>query len=1192
MAIKEKELIGMLLPDVSIDEIILEARTCSDNKSGLSVTLNFSIYDVVEDNQISKWFAEEEFQSLVKIRMITSVNGTSQELGSFSLSQLEEESALDPFTFAGTLSRVREVDDKGRVLNQFKFRRTINYDYTPSNLSFSLSSRLDITAMNARYGIELTDAMNPEGNYKVAHERVFSDGELGLTKVYLLPNGTVWNGPKHKMSSQTDEEISEPTYMTGSKHEVTSQNLTVRVVNNYKIQDFRLFKEIEKFEIDASAIHNLQQEINVAGQSSIETLKEDFYSEVWLSRTLEGEAKLMFAVDLKAMVRNRGLFGNLLDKMPPSFQEELLSHCKINSLKLLRKRVRPTTVANSLGTQVKGFTDFDKNQHETLISSGDNKSEFILLNQEDASIRQSKIKTDDSSSSIRFFTASDKSMKLVTDGIYHYGVELDIVDGTREFLIDVKNEILATRNGLVSVLEKMNRATEVKDYSYDPIVNTYVRDFSFTEEEDRKILDVFKCYIKILAIFGRLDAAWSRSLMPIYRSPAFAQEVVKSMDSIASSLESLTQDRLESPGAIYSDSITKPKKVCWTGSGAATEKFLIKDRKFFTNQSFDSNVDKGTGLEFLQNPTDENSASILAEFSEEESTVGLRIVDSSIWQERVQAEIDRFYSSPNPSFNPPQSGDRAQSESINIRGLNSSYLTPSFIVVDSQVNDPILLDVQMSDEMTQQVEEVVLRSNEGERDYFSEFGVSFYDEPEEAILTNADLGTETIETVPTCIMSNRNIRQSPIDALQGWYMENGVVLTTGEDPSTESEEGPQRLTTITDVKLEPPVSKPHDFGISSFTRVFKESVVKGFDSSLKIRSTEGDAEPINPIARFKAPNSMISPVLRNNFKNLPMQIQSLFLMESDADKVRFVEMPPSKFRINFNFLFAVEFLSTFGDDEVHFSNGRKRKNFKMIKEPIWRPLTIDNFINSRGQEMLCRLKRSAIEELDVKVQKNLELPVYDAYFILRPPATDEGSLQMETLDEQLQRAEDLARVTGPGLDFANQLADEEERQGRVRQTFSDRVEAQRRYDELDEQERELARLLREATEQRMVNERIIERGSWSPTIIQEAELRYQIWRERELELLAMLRAVRREKEEIFFEFRISRRSAQAELDAFEAYQEFLRELAWVEFLRESREKERLHSQGFTDETPEEIRERRRRVAEGTAARNEDASDIY
>ena len=152
------------------------------------------------------------------------------------------------------------------------------------------------------------------------------------------------------------------------------------------------------------------------------------------------------------------------------------------------------------------------------------------------------------------------------------------------------------------------------------------------------------------------------------------------------------------------------------------------------------------------------------------------------------------------------------------------------------------------------------------------------------------------------------------------------------------------VTKITDIRREPPVSKSHEYGVNNFTRIFKESVVKGSDRDLKFEDYE---QPVHPIERFKN-FSVLPNELKKNFKNLPLQIQSLFLLESDASKVRFVDLPPSKFRINFNFLVAVEYLSGFGDDNLHFENGRRRANFKMIKEPIWKPFTTEKFLSSRG----------------------------------------------------------------------------------------------------------------------------------------------------------------------------------------------------------------------------------------------------
>ena len=1159
MAIREKELIGMLLPDVSIDEITLETRKSADNKDGLKVTVNFSIYDVVENNQISRWFDQEEFQSLIKIRLEQQVNGTASELSHFTLSDLEDEADNNSLTYSSSLSRVRDIDEEGRMLNQFKFSRSYNYDYCPMNLTYSISTRLDITRMNARYGIELTDSMNPEGNNKSSVEQIFKDGKLGLSKIYVVARtGVIWNGQRHKMPDTGE-------LMTGSAHDGFSEPLLERTINNYKIQDFRVFTDIEKFEIDDSIFHKLQEEISPGNGSSVESLKSDFHSDIWLSRTLSGEAKLMFALDLKELIRGKGIFGKLLDKMPEVMQGELLSHCKVQSIKLLRKRVRGTNTFNKLGNQTKGFTDFDNHkQHDALVMSGETNQGFQRIDKDLASIRESSISTDESNPFIRFFTATDKSMKHITDGLYQYGVEIDIIDGTRKFLIEMKNNLFTARNGLVEILDKMNRSKPVQDYIYDPVTNSYIKDFSFSEDEHEKILKVFRSYVTIMVTFNSMDTELFMALMAIYKSPQYVNQVVKSMDSIISKLEKITNDKT---------TFFEPSRK--SGRISSSEKFSIKDSKFFTNHTFDSNVDKGKGLEFLINPTDTRAGNLLQDLREpsaveeleervrdisrsiaqgidlpeQKSEIGLRIIESVEWQQRIQSEIDRFYSSPNPSFSPPSDGSISQGESIGIRGINSSYLTPSFILVESQTAAPIAPEVNASEERTSQSEDIILRSNQGGRDYFSQLGVSFYEESEEALLINEDIGSRKVEKVPTCIITKRDIRQSPIDALSGWYIENGIVKTLGSDDTLPGEESPRTTTAteITDIRKQPPVSRMHEFGVNSFTRIFKESLVKGVDNKLKFDSTEQPQRPITRFSNF----SILPKSLKNNFKNLPMQIQSLFLLESDASKVRFVDTAPSnsKFRINFNFLFSVEYLSAFGDDFTHFENGRARKNFKMIKEPVWKPLTVEKFLASRGEEMLCRLKKTAIKELGVKVQENLELPVYDSYFIIRPPSLGEGEIIIDTLDETLRQAEQQELVQTRGVDLARQMQEEEQSAQATAQVLLSKFDAQKRFDELTTEERRLEQRLQIVGAQRDEVEVGIYEGR-SRRAREQATVQYTLLDEEIKKMMKRLGEIRMEKREITRVYGIRQRSTESTIDS---YLLFLRELAFIESQRELQE---------------------------------------
>ncbi len=61
-----------------------------------------------------------------------------------------------------------------------------------------------------------------------------------------------------------------------------------------------------------------------------------------------------------------------------------------------------------------------------------------------------------------------------------------------------------------------------------------------------------------------------------------------------------------------------------------------------------------------------------------------------------------------------------------------------------------------------------------------------------------------------------------------------------------------------------------------------------------------------------------------------------------------------------------------------------------------------------GEEVLCRLKLTTIEELGIKISDSFKsLPVYDAYFILKPPVTRINAQLLQEPDELQSLEEDV-----------------------------------------------------------------------------------------------------------------------------------------------------------------------------------------
>ena len=146
-----------------------------------------------------------------------------------------------------------------------------------------------------------------------------------------------------------------------------------------------------------------------------------------------------------------------------------------------------------------------------------------------------------------------------------------------------------------------------------------------------------------------------------------------------------------------------------------------------------------------------------------------------------------------------------------------------------------------------------------------------------------------------------------------------------------------------------------------------------------------DPEIIKSVLTANGKSTSVQSI-ENALMTLPNQIKSLFLASSNPNVVTkkwfsrgydFVRdlRGSSAFRLNYQLIKRVDVLV-----------GYKRSNSKrMIKEPIWEPLTQSHYQNSIGEGLLCRLQTYTNVKMGIVQPKGLVMPTYDEYFILRPP---------------------------------------------------------------------------------------------------------------------------------------------------------------------------------------------------------------
>ena len=130
------------------------------------------------------------------------------------------------------------------------------------------------------------------------------------------------------------------------------------------------------------------------------------------------------------------------------------------------------------------------------------------------------------------------------------------------------------------------------------------------------------------------------------------------------------------------------------------------------------------------------------------------------------------------------------------------------------------------------------------------------------------------------------------------------------------------------------------------------------------------------LRRVYSSTGNLTPPTRENLKFAPLQIQSLFPELESQSLSKGSELTGPKFRVNYSFLAKIDYLKDFGDNEVVFGDERERKNYKQIKEPVWESLSKRTFLTVAGEEVLCRLKLTTIQELGIKISDPFKsLPV-------------------------------------------------------------------------------------------------------------------------------------------------------------------------------------------------------------------------
>ena len=397
-----------------------------------------------------------------------------------------------------------------------------NIPQSVQNLAYFATVTLDKEEFKTAFNLEDVDikvATIPKG--KIAAEVVIEDGVTGgrgTSYIFADPDGNIWGGPVSKLATGA--------YVTGFIPNKKSKTLTKTIIANNKIQDFRNFQSLQKLKLNLTVVDNALLSIKAKNFLSSDFLfdlnrgnKKSYFSAFYGARDTNNNINFHFFFNMLSFVKYNTLWGKLHNNMP-SFVKDTI---RVRSVKLLRRRIkRGVNWPNSSGTSYYHIPyDRDVPDHVVAMTSDTPNPPYKLKTKKSTrgSIQElfgtlwGAEKTD-----VRTFQGTDSTFKLLSDGEYQYGVEIDLEDTTAMHVKDfILGPLQATKHNLLKYLYKAsdqhqgNKASKT-GLNYSVELNRFTQKFiqemkdkwmtgSNTWKESAPWIKAVNVYVTTLMIF-------------------------------------------------------------------------------------------------------------------------------------------------------------------------------------------------------------------------------------------------------------------------------------------------------------------------------------------------------------------------------------------------------------------------------------------------------------------------------------------------------------------------------------------------------------------------------------------------------------------------------------------------------------------------------------------------------------------
>jgi len=761
----------------------------------------------------------------------------------------------------------------------------------------------------------------------------------------------------------------------------------LRSQNDSIVQDFRPLERLEGLQLLPDLSENKflsrRHQINISTNDKLDIVRSSaYFSDFFVTRDSIGNARFFFSLDFRKLILENTVFGKFFSNVSERMFNDIVNNTTIRSLKVKRRRVIPLPGTNKLGGASINEKIFDKNAAEETIAVFPS-----TINTGLGTIRETKVFGNTTIyKHIRNFTGVDFDVSKQTYGHFQYGVEIEIEDRSIDLLVNRYNRLLHAGRMRGRTAGTLDEYINILN-----IPNVYnLSNLDLEEEWKNKVLPAIQVYFEIVDdLFVGNDSSLrsefqgARNLVetathPRAKDPIGILLFSKLVNDVLKKLEILINI---SSNRMVGNSSDRSSTASNAGSKSMKS---FKVEKYFA-ELFDSDTPKNIGFDYLSNPE-------FAVF--QAAATGLEVIGFNTFRKRLAAEMLKYYKNVDDDMlvkvtgtglDLPNPGDPAVSLNTTISNT-PIHFSPSIAVLGKE-------QYQLNDLQNKEIGDLCATKI---LSYKSTGG-----------LYNSIYKTKTNSKLPAPQQKIKYNLLKTLETFNFTMVEPSLLYETKdkeENRFTRTRDVLKAPAPAAEVQTKPYKDEVKNPNKSRNPNLFLTKLVSGFALTIPSAATpqvfigdQGESIP-NPQQRLgnaerfnidRIVDSVIvsetSTINKQLINIMPLQLKSIVAaVAGHRDKVNriFLTSDFSKnlaaenaFIFNYLLLQKVEYLSGYGES----SDGRV-----LTKRPVWRTATMNQLIDFKSTEILCRLRRFEHQNLpSVKSGEGLDIPSYDNYFIIQ-----------------------------------------------------------------------------------------------------------------------------------------------------------------------------------------------------------------